>query len=177
MSIEFEIQNAKFLDEVYVIKPSINIDKRGNIWTSFLKDEIDILLPKNLTFIQDKFSQSKKNVLRGIHGDKKSWKLVTCVYGDIQQVVVDLRAESNTFKKYESFEINAKNQMSILIPPRFGNAYYVKSKLAIYHYKLAYDGDYIDASDQFTYRWDDSSIKINWLCNNPILSERDKIND
>jgi len=146
---------------------------RGNIWTSFLKDETEKLLPDNLSFKHDKFSQSKKNVLRGIHGDEKSWKLVTCVYGAIQQVVIDCRKESDIYKKYESFEINENNQISVLIPPRFGNAYYVKSNQAVYHYKLAYEGEYIDANKQFSYKWNDPTFKIKWPIENPILSDRD----
>ena len=55
-----------------------------------------------------------------------------------------------------------------------GNAYYVKSSNAVYHYKLAYEGDYIDSDDQFSVKWDDQTIGVNWLSKNPILSERDK---
>jgi dTDP-4-dehydrorhamnose 3,5-epimerase len=54
-----------------------------------------------------------------------------------------------------------------------GNAYYVSSESAVYHYKLAYDGDYIDANDQFSLSWDDESIGIKWLTGKPILSNRD----
>ena len=158
---------------VWIVKPTIAKDNRGNIWTSFLKDEIEKLLPDNFYFKHDKFSKSKKNVLRGIHGDEKSWKLVTCVYGSIQQVVVDCRKESDTYSKYESFEINEKNQMSIFIPPRLGNAYFVNSDFAVYHYKLAYDGNYIDADKQFSYTWNDPLFNIKWPTKEPILSKRD----
>ena len=174
MSFEFDIGKSQILNGVYIIKPSIAKDKRGNIWTSFLKNEIERLLPNNLTFKHDKFSLSKYNVLRGIHGDEKSWKLVTCVYGDIYQVVVDCREESTTYKKNESFNINEKNQISVLIPPGFGNAYYVISDKAVYHYKLAYEGEYIDADEQFSFKWNDPLFNIKWPTNNPIISDRDK---
>ena len=55
-----------------------------------------------------------------------------------------------------------------------GNAYFVSSDVAVYHYKLAYIGDYIDAGSQFSLKWDDPRIGIDWPCNNPILSDRDK---
>ena len=97
MSIEFFITESDEIKGVWVIKPSISKDLRGNIWTSFIKDEIEKLLPHGLFFKHDKFSASKYNVLRGIHGDSKSWKLVTCVYGEIQQVVVDLREFSRKY--------------------------------------------------------------------------------
>ena len=65
-----------------------------------------ISLIKNVNFRHDKFSLSRKNVLRGLHGDNKTWKLVTCVYGEIHQVVVDLRETSPTYMKWEKFIIN-----------------------------------------------------------------------
>ncbi len=173
MSIELNIQESDKINGVYILTPSISTDLRGNIWTSFLKDEVEALLPNNLHFKHDKFSTSKFNVLRGIHGDNKSWKLITCVYGEIQQVVVDMREESPTYKQWQDFIINKNNQKLILIPPNMGNAYYVKSSEAVYHYKLAYDGDYIDAEEQFSVSWNDDSISIKWLSDNPILSNRD----
>ena len=174
MAINFKISKSTILGDVWIIKPSIAEDNRGNIWTSFLKDEIEKILPDDLYFKHDKFSKSKKSVLRGIHGDDKSWKLGTCVHGAIHQVVIDCRKESDTYTKYETFEINGDNQISILIPPRFGNAYFVRSKNTVYHYKLAYDGDYIDADEQFSYKWNEPLFNINWPIDEPILSIRDE---
>ena len=153
--------------------PSVSVDARGNIWTSFLKDRVEGLLPDDLFFKHDKFSTSKRNVLRGIHGDTKSWKLVTCVHGEIQQVVVDMRKDSPTYKQWQDFIISKDNQQLILIPPNMGNAYYVNSSEAVYYYKLAYNGDYIDADEQFSVKWNDNTIGINWMSDNPILSNRD----
>ena len=173
MNIEFDIQESTEISGVYILTPSISEDSRGNIWTSFLKDEVEKLLPSDLYFKHDKFSTSRHNVLRGIHGDTKSWKLVTCVYGEIQQVVVDCRKDSPTYKQWQDFIINQDNQRLILIPPNMGNAYYVNSENAVYHYKLAYNGDYIDTDEQFSLSWNDYSIGINWLSDNPFLSNRD----
>jgi dTDP-4-dehydrorhamnose 3,5-epimerase len=173
MKANFKITESDIISGVYIVKPSISVDLRGNIWSSFLSQEIDALLPKNLHFMHDKFSESKRNVIRGIHGDTKSWKLVTCVFGSIDQVVVDLRKDSNTYNQYIKFNISSENQILVLIPPGLGNAYLAKTERVVYHYKLAYDGEYIDAADQFTYRWNDQNININWGIENPILSERD----
>ena len=174
MSIGFDVQESTEIAGVYILTPSISEDLRGNIWTSFVKNKVENLLPNNLYFKHDKFSTSKRNVLRGIHGDTKSWKLVTCVFGEIQQVVVDFREESPTYLKWQDFVINNNNQQLILIPPQMGNAYYVSSEQAVYHYKLAYDGDYIDSDEQFSIKWNDEKININWLSNSPVLSARDK---
>jgi dTDP-4-dehydrorhamnose 3,5-epimerase len=173
MSIKFDIKKSENIDGVKVIVPNISSDRRGTIWTSFMKDELQKLLPKGLEFKHDKFSESRQNVLRGIHGDNKSWKLVTAVYGEIQQVVVDYRSDSQTYKKWESYIINKSNQLLVLIPPGVGNAYYVSSNEAVYHYKLAYEGEYLDADSQFTISWDDPEVDIEWKTKNPILSDRD----
>jgi dTDP-4-dehydrorhamnose 3,5-epimerase len=177
MSIDFEINNSVIIDDVKIIKPSIARDHRGNIWTSFLEYDINRLLPDKLHFKHDKFSESKHNVLRGIHGDLKTWKLVTCVFGEIFQVVVDLRKDSPTYKKWESFLLHKNNQSLILLPPGIGNAYYVSSNIAIYHYKLAYKGKYLDFKDQFTHQWNDKSLNIEWPTSSPILSSRDNFTE
>ena len=174
MAFEFEIYPSEIIKGVLIIKPSVAYDIRGNIWTSFEKSKIENLLTDDIVFKHDKFSYSHKNVIRGIHSDNKSWKLVTCVYGKIFQVVVDLRPDSDTHFKYESFYISKENQILLLIPPNVGNAYGVISNEAVYHYKLAYEGDYIDADQQVTVKWNDPHIGIKWPIENPILSERDK---
>ena len=161
MNLEFDIEESSQIKGVFIIKPEISEDSRGNIWTSFIKDEIEKLLPSDLYFKHDKFSTSKNNVLRGIHGDIKSWKLVTCVSGEIQQVVVDMRKDSITYLNWQDFTINKNNPMLILIPPNMGNAYYVNSVQAVYHYKLAYEGAYLDAEEQFSIKWNDPRISIN----------------
>jgi len=116
MSFGFELLESKQVLGVYAITPSIATDARGDIWTSFLKNDVESLLPEGLAFKHDKFSQSRHNVLRGIHGDSKSWKLVTCVFGEITQVVVDLRKGSPTYLNWQSYKINKAQQKMVLIP-------------------------------------------------------------
>jgi len=170
----FNIEKSEIIEDIYIFKPSIHQDLRGTLFTSFYNDIFKNYIPEDLVFKHDKFSLSNKNVLRGIHGDHKSWKLVTSVYGEIFQVAVDCRINSTSYLKHETFNIDNANQKSILLPPGVGNAFLVLSDQAVYHYKLAYDGEYIDANQQFSVKWDDSRININWPINNPILSNRDK---
>ena len=174
MSISFTKVYSKIIPDVCKITPTFFKEERGVIWTSFNYDKMRTILPENVNFNHDKFSKSKFNVLRGIHGDHKSWKLVSCIYGNIQQVVVDMRENSNSFLKNISYDLNDINKSMILIPPGMGNAFYVKSEFAIYHYKLAYEGEYVDADGQFSLAWNDPRLNIKWSTNNPILSERDK---
>ncbi len=121
----------------------------------------------------DKFSISKKNVLRGLHCDFKSWKLVTCVYGKIFLVVVDMRKNTKNYLKYKSFILSHEKPRLILIPPYYANAHLCLSHKCVFHYKWSYKGKYIDANMQKSYRWNDPEIKIKWPIKKPILSKRD----
>jgi len=80
---------------VEVITPSVHTDYRGDLWTLWHKTNF------KLDFNHDKVSTSRQNVLRGIHGDFKSHKLVTCLYGEIYFVVVDNRKNSLTYKQWD----------------------------------------------------------------------------
>ena len=168
------VRGSKVFSDVLVFQPSVNTDHRGSIFTTFSRDVYAEFLPQSLEFIHDKFSESYHNVLRGMHGDNKSWKLVTCVSGTIFQVIADMRPESPTYKKWDSWIINEYNKLQVLVPPRFVNGFYVLSDKAVYHYKLAYSGDYIDADQQMVVKWDDAEIGIDWPCSDPILQKRDE---
>jgi len=173
---DFEIQKSEVFKEVIIIKPSIFEDLRGNIFTSYNKDLYENkILPEKLDFKHDKFAESRQNVLRGLHGDTVMWKLISCVFGEIFQVLVDMREDSPTYLKWESFRLNANKYFQILIPPGFFNGYYILSEKAVYHYKLAYNGDYVDANEQLTIAWNDKRIGIKWPCTDPILQDRDII--
>lgn len=171
---DFEIEHSTIIKDVLIFKPTVNEDERGTLYTTYHGEVFDQYIPEELSFKHDKFSKSLKNVLRGIHGDTKSWKLVTAVFGDVYQVIVDCRKSSESYYRWQAFEINQTNPNSVLLPPGIGNAFFVISEVAVYHYKLAYPGDYLDAEDQFSVKWNDPAIGIKWPSDNPILSSRDK---
>jgi dTDP-4-dehydrorhamnose 3,5-epimerase len=170
---DLSIEHSKVIPDLIIFRPSMSWDLRGNIYTSYNEEIYREHLPGGINFIHDKFALSKHNVLRGLHGDTKTWKLVSCVYGEIYEVVVDMRPESPTYKKWEAFTLNSEDYCQVLIPPRFVNGYYVASDRAVFHYKLAYTGDYIDAGEQITIHWDDTELGIDWPCKDPILQARD----
>lgn len=151
-----------------LINSSFN-DYRGFYWTSWKKGVI-----KNIEFKHDKFSLSKKNVLRGLHGDYKTWKLVSCPYGKFILVVVNCVKKSKNYLKWKSWTVSQKNGVQILIPPNYANGHLCLSDQCLFHYKLAYKGSYLDAQSQFSLRWNDPKLNINWRIEKPILSSRDK---
>jgi len=171
---QFTIERSTVFPEVVSFTPSAFTDFRGAVYTTFLKDVFTPYLDDGTQFKHDKFIFNKKDVLRGFHGDTKSWKLVSSVYGEIYQVVLDNRPESKTYKQWDAFHLSGENRKMVLLPPRFGNAFCILSDEAVYHYKLAYDGAYIDAKDQFTVKWNDPSLNVKWPISEPILQKRDQ---
>ena len=163
------IHSSKKLKEIKYFKINTFKDFRGQIWTFWEKNYF-----KNIKFNLDKFTTSKKNVLRGFHGDKKSWRLVTCVKGEVLNVVVDFRPNSKNYLKYVSFKMNDKNKNSILIPPMFLNSWLCLSKDCIYSYDYSFKGNYNDVKDQISVKWNDSKINFKWPIQKPILSFRDR---
>jgi dTDP-4-dehydrorhamnose 3,5-epimerase len=143
-------------------------DYRGEIGSIY--DESEYLSAGlNEKFVCDMVSLSYKNVLRGIHGDDKTTKVVQCLYGAVYSVIVNCDAESPDFGKWQSFILSDKNRKQLYIPPLYGNGYYVLSDYAVYIYKFS--RRYSEA--QFTYAWNDPRFSIRWPTNNPILSARD----
>ena len=154
---------------IKVFKNSTSQDKRGFYWSTWKKGFL-----KQIKFNHDKFSISKRKVLRGLHCDFKSWKLVTCVYGKIFFTIVDMRKGTMNYLKYKSWILSHDKPTLILVPPYFANAHLCLSKKCVFHYKWFYKGKYIGAGKQSSYRWNDPKIKIKWPIKKPILSSRDK---
>ena len=144
-------------------------DHRGLYWTSW-----NIKSVNKIKFNHDKFSLSKKNVLRGLHGDYKTWKLVSCPYGKCLLIVVNFLKNSKDYLKYKSYILSHENGVQILIPPNYANGHLCLSDKCLFHYKLSYKGLYVDKEKQFSLRWNDPKLKINWKIIKPILSNRDK---
>jgi len=161
------------LENVLLVKPDIFEDFRGYYIETYNEEQykkhgIDV------KFVQDDISVSKKHVLRGIHGDAETWKLISCLKGKIYVVIVNCDESSKDFGKWDSFDLSDKNRHQVLIPPKFGTSHLVLSDEAIFHYKQStyYNPKVLK---QFTYRFDDPRFNISWPIKNPILSKRDKM--
>lgn len=154
--------------EVIVNQPDSFEDHRGSLYTLYNDKTSDI------KYNHDKVSISKKHVLRGLHGDFKSTKLITCLAGEIHLVVVDFRSESENFLEWDAVNLTPENKIQVIVPPRFLTGHLILSEGATFFYKWSYEGAYPDVEEQISVKWDDKDINIDWPITNPILSERDK---
>ena len=137
-------------------------------------NEFDKLVGKR-SFTTDSYSFSRQHVLRGFHGDKKSWKLIQCLRGSIYFAVIDLRyiTKENPVGNVFTAILNDINRYQVLVPAGCVNAHLCLSQDCIFSYKLS-DG-YVSIEDQLHVKWNDPQYKdeINWGLEFPILSTRD----
>lgn len=155
-----------------VIEPKIYEDDRGFFYESFHEKNYREIVGINHKFVQDNFSFSKKNVLRGLHFQKKNsqGKLVRVAQGEVFDVAVDLRKDSASFKHWFGINLSESNRKQLWIPPGFAHGFLVLSDYACFEYKCT---NYYDPNDEFSLLWNDPEIGISWPTNNPLLSEKD----
>lgn len=162
------------LPGVLIVTPAIYRDSRGAFMETFnLREMTGAGLPAQ--WMQDNFSLSKKNVLRGIHYQivQPQGKLVRVTHGAVLDVAVDLRRTSPHFGKYAAVELSGDNGRMLWIPPGFGHAFVVLSDLAGFAYKTT---DYYNPAGERTIVWNDPEIAIAWpVCaNDAIVSDKDQ---
>jgi len=159
------------LDGVLVVEPpTVFEDFRGSYIETYnrrLYTEAGI----DIDFIQDDISVSSRHVLRGIHGDEKTWKLISCLHGQFYLVVVNWDPESPQRGAWEGFTLSESNRLQVLVPPKFGNGHLVLSEQAIFHYKQSTE---YERASQFTLLWNDPRLGIWWPTQAPVLSQRDQ---
>lgn len=158
------------LKKVQIIEYSSFSDTRGS-FTEIYNKEFFNKNGNKVKFLTDSFSYSSKHVLRGLHGDFQTWKLITCVKGSIYLVVVNNINYGKEYKRWINLELSKEFNTSLLVPPGYGVGYFVRSKEAIVHYKQS---TLYDRKKQFSIKWDDNNFEFKWPTKKPILSERDK---
>ena len=161
------------LDDVLLITPNRHIDSRGTYVETYNEAEY-VKAGIGCEFVQDDVSSSLYNVLRGIHGDAATWKLVSCPVGVIYLVVVNWDADSSQYRQWQAFNLTQHTHRQVLVPPKFGNGHLVLSRSAVFHYKQT---TYYNQFPQFSIPYNDPELNIDWPVlpsNPPITSERDR---
>jgi len=152
------------------IVPKVFTDHRGS-YVELFDSERYREACAGLTFVQDDVSVSHERVLRGLHGDFATWKLVSVLAGHGHAVLADNRPESPTYRRWQAFELSGENRHQLLLPPGIGNSICVLQGPLVYWYKQT---THFADGRQFTIRWDDPAWRFSWPIDEPILSERDR---
>lgn len=161
----------------YVLEPKIIKDERGYFMESFNEKTFSEGVGQKVTFVQDNQSFSSKGVLRGLHyqtGEHGQAKLVRVLQGEVLDVAVDLRPNSETFGQYETVYLSAENQKQFFIPRGFAHGFLVLSETATFFYKC---DNFYNKDSEGGLLFNDATVNIDW--NFPIeqliISEKDQI--
>ncbi len=161
------------IEGLLVLKRPIHKDGRGFFREVFHLDEIENSLGIEFKGVQMNHAYSKPKVLRGIHAE--NWnKIIYPLNGEVFVAIVDIRADSPTFAKFETFIINDENRIALFLSKGLANSYCVTGNRAV-DYTYLVDA-YYDGTDQRALAWDDPDLAIEWPVKDPLISERDKNN-
>lgn len=162
------------LKDAFLIEPNFYSDIRGSFCEDYNKKEFSKIIGKEINFVQDNYSVSNKNVLRGLHfqkNPKPQGKLIKILQGEIFDVIVDIRKSSETFMQWEGIHLSSKEKKQIWIPEGFAHGFLALTDLSEVTYKVT---NYYDPKFECTIRYDDPDLCINWpIKSKYIVSEKD----
>jgi dTDP-4-dehydrorhamnose 3,5-epimerase len=162
------------IPDVLIIEPNMFGDDRGWFFESFNQKDFSTAIGRDVTFVQDNHSSSKRGVLRGLHyqTQQAQAKLVRVCRGSIFDVAVDMRESSKTYGNWVGLELSAFNKKQHWIPSGFAHGFLVLSDEAEVLYKTT---DYWHAASEQCLMWNDPTLGIHWpdLGNPPILNAKD----
>ena len=156
----------------YIIQLDKTEDSRGAFVKTYHEPSF-MDLGLETSFTEEYYSVSKKGVLRGLHFQAPPHahtKIVYCTYGQVFDVVVDLRKGSKTYGMHETFNVNSEDAIMIYIPIGMAHGFYTLSETAIMMYKVS---KVYSSQHDTGIQWD--SANIPWPDCSPVISKRDKI--
>jgi len=161
------------IPDVLVLSPRVFADDRGAFFESFNRRAFAEAVGREVEFVQDNQSTSRRHVLRGLHYQEPQpqGKLVRALAGTIYDVAADIRPGSATFGRWVGVELSAANRLQLWVPEGLAHGFLVLSESADVLYKTT---DFYAPSCERCLRWDDPTLAIRWpLTAPPLLSPRD----
>ena len=155
-----------------IIEPRVFGDERGFFLETFQTVRYQQEAGIDLEFVPDNHSRSARGVLRGLHFQENNpqGKLIKVLYGEIYDVAVDLRKDSNTYGRWIGKKLSYRNKKQLFIPPGFAHGYCALSDKTIVMYKCT---DFYFSNDQHGIIWNDEVLNIDWPIKNPNISLKD----
>ena len=162
------------LSGAFLVEPQRHEDERGFFARSWCKREFkkhglnSELVQCNISF------NLKKGTLRGMHYQEpphEETKLVRCTKGAIYDVIIDLRADSQTFRKWFSIELTEENRKVLYIPEGFAHGFLTLKENTEVFYQMS---EFYAPGHAKGVRWNDSAFGIAWPEEITMISEKDK---
>ena len=163
------------IEGLLILTPRVFEDERGAFMESFNKQKFKEAVGRELNFVQDNQSVSKKGVLRGLHFQSPPFaqgKLVRVIKGAVIDIAVDIRKNSPTYGDYVAVELTAENNEQFWIPEGFAHGFVALEDETTFLYKCT---NYYAPQSEGTLLWNDPSLNIDWGISDPIISEKDAI--
>ncbi|WP_076862748.1 dTDP-4-dehydrorhamnose 3,5-epimerase [Bradyrhizobium mercantei] len=165
---------ATGLDGAWLVKLDAAHDERGFFARTFCEDEfraqgIETRFPQHSIS-----SSSRKGTLRGMHFQKDPHgevKLVRCLNGSIWDVIIDLRANSPTFRQWRGFELSAENGSQLYIPKGFAHGFQTLSDNVQVNYLIS---EFYQPSAASGVRYNDPMFGISWPLAVSTISDKDQ---
>jgi dTDP-4-dehydrorhamnose 3,5-epimerase len=164
-----EVTSTKLPGVLVLRPPTLFEDFRGS-YVELYNEQLYREAGVTAGFVQDDISVSSRHVLRGLHGDRATTKLISCLSGRFYLVVVNHDENSPQFGQWDAFVLSEQNRLQVLVPPCHALGHLVLSEQAIFHYKQS---TYYDRASQFTLLWNDPKLGIWWPVAQPMVSRRD----
>ncbi|MGA2654643.1 MAG: dTDP-4-dehydrorhamnose 3,5-epimerase [Gammaproteobacteria bacterium] len=159
---------------VILIEPQVFTDERGFFFESYNETKFSQAVGKTIGFVQDNHSKSIKGVLRGLHyqlAPMAQGKLVRVIQGEIFDVAVDIRKNSQTYGKYVSAILSEENKHQLWIPEGFAHGFLTLSDTAEVLYKTT---AFYSKDNDRSIRWNDEILAIDWpQIKDILLSDKD----
>ena len=158
-----------------ILEPKIISDARGYFMESFNERTFAEATGMTVHFVQDNQSYSTKGVLRGLHyqcGEHAQAKLVRVLHGEVLDVAVDIRPESETYGQYVAEVLSGENQRQLFIPKGFAHGFLVLSDTATFFYKC---DNFYNKESEGGIHYNDEILNIDWQLNDKelLVSEKD----
>ena len=160
------------INGVLLVKPDVYKDERGFFMETFSQKKY-IAHGIEATFLQDNYSHSKKNTIRGLHYqlEHPQGKLVRVVSGSVQDFAVDIRIDSPTFGEHFMVELNDKEHLQLYMPPGIAHGFFVNSDSVDFEYKCT---DYYYPDDQYGVLFSDPELGLGIPLDDIVTSKQDK---
>jgi dTDP-4-dehydrorhamnose 3,5-epimerase len=162
------------LSGAYLIEPMPIADERGSFARTFCRQQFQER-GLNAHLEQCSFSYNlKKGTVRGMHFQKPPYaetKIVRCTQGKIYDVIIDLRAESPTYKQWESLLLSAENRHMLYVPEGFAHGFQTLEDHTEIFYQIS--RPYVSESASGV-RWNDSAFGIAWPLEVSVISLKDQ---
>ena len=161
----------------FLLEPKIILDERGYFMESFNENTFQKGIGQPVHFVQDNQSYSTRGVLRGLHyqtGEHAQAKLVRVLQGEVLDVAVDIRPESDTYGQHVAVLLSAENQKQLFIPRGFAHGFVVLSEIATFFYKC---DNFYNKESEGGIIFNDPSLQIDWQLSERelLISEKDNI--